>query len=524
MCVTKRNANRTKRNLNVKQRVLKKGFLNRKKEEQQEPKTLRTRNNVYNLKNESPNKRRIRIITKTGGSTDDNRMSKRRLPELDVFSRPPKRGIVNKSRYIEVETESVLTNNTQDEINFKLEKAGENEMIDLASLLLQLTSQIIYADGKPLANTGNGDSKVLANNKVALVNNGLHSIFTNCKVKLNGIHIANSNDLYAFCAYFADTFDTTLQAKKSLLTSQMYYKDAAEGFDQPNAVLNPAWSRRAVLHGATKQTMIGHLHSGIFRQPRYLIPGVEVSIGLTLAKPVFFLQSNEKKAGSQTEPIGAEAYKLKISEAKILVRYVELEPHIAKAMKADLEKSKALYPIQSMKAKTITMKLDSKEYKVLNAFDGRLPETLILAMFQDKAVSGNITMSPFNAGTHHLEKMTVKVDNEPIKNIVLSPDFKTNDYARTYMNLFQQMGFTPTEAQNLDISLSDFVGGYAFFPFNLCPGDAKFPGVYNKEGRVSIHLEFSEIPSYTIQLFVLGVFDNTIEIAANGSVTKEFDL
>ena len=113
---------------------------------------------------------------------------------------------------------------------------------------------------------------------VAPVNNWLHSLFSQVDVHLNDTLVTPSSNTYPFRAYIETLLSYGAEAKKTQLTSQLWYKDTAGHMEatQENAGNEGLVERRRHIAGSRVVEMMGRLHVDLFMQDRFLINGVTV--------------------------------------------------------------------------------------------------------------------------------------------------------------------------------------------------------------------------------------------------------
>ena len=90
------------------------------------------------------------------------------------------------------------------------------------------------------------------------------------------------------------------------------------------------------------------------------------------------------------------------------------------------------------------------------------------------------------------------------------------------MNFYESLNFTQDGTNTPAIPMEDYKNGYCLFPFNLNPGCCSDPGVFKKDGLLSLDIEFENAPTETLQVIVLGVYDNTISIDKERHFTKDW--
>jgi hypothetical protein len=104
-------------------------------------------------------------------------------------------------------------------------------------------------------------------------------------VSLNGTLITNSTITYPYRAYIENLLSYGPAAKKSQLTSCLFYKDEASKMDKTNPLAdddddrNSGLARRAAFTRASCEIdLIGRIHPDIFFQSRYLLNEVNMKI------------------------------------------------------------------------------------------------------------------------------------------------------------------------------------------------------------------------------------------------------
>jgi hypothetical protein len=68
--------------------------------------------------------------------------------------------------------------------------------------------------------------------KIGLVNNLLHSIFSQVQVLVNNVEVENTNSHYPYRAYLENLLSYGKEAKETFLQNEFFFKDKAGSFDQ----------------------------------------------------------------------------------------------------------------------------------------------------------------------------------------------------------------------------------------------------------------------------------------------------
>ena len=130
-------------------------------------------------------------------------------------------------------------------------------------------------------------------------------------------------------------------AKKTQLTSALFYKDLAGKMDSVNfdaGEVNVGLAKRkALVRGSREFDMMGRLHADMFFLDRYMLNEVGVKIKLNRSKDVFCLMG---------------ACKVQIVNASMFVRKEKLTPSVFLAHAKTLERGTAKYPIRRVVCKS----------------------------------------------------------------------------------------------------------------------------------------------------------------------------
>ena len=124
----------------------------------------------------------------------------------------------------------------------------------------------------------------------AVNNNFLHSLFSQCNIKLNNVPITQSDDLYHYRSYLETILTYGSDAGASHLTNSFWYLDQGDMLpcdpstaDKIAANLGFITRWDKIKHSKDVQ-LYGRLHSDLCNVPKYLLPGLNLHIKLT--KPV----------------------------------------------------------------------------------------------------------------------------------------------------------------------------------------------------------------------------------------------
>ena len=349
--------------------------------------------------------------------------------ELDLFAVPPTQTSIDQGGWIE--HQPITSLDSGGPIEFVVPGAGD-AYIDLANTYLLVRAKVIRGAGTDIAD----------DTPVAPVNNWLHSLFSQVDVHLNDTLVTPSSNTYPFRAYVETLLSYGAEAKKTQLTSQLWYKDTAGHMEatQGNAGNAGLVERRRHIAGSRVVEMMGRLHVDLFMQDRFLLNGVSVKIRLVRSKDAFSLMAG----GANPD------YKVRIVDAVLFVRKAVLSSTVAMAHIRALEKGTAKYPLRPV---------DCKVYSIPQGAMSSTHENLFLGAF-DK--------NPFHAKNNAINFLAVYVDGRQVPAKPLQPNFETGQYVRSYVNLFSATGKHAQDEGN-ELTRDDFGNGYTFFGFDLTP-------------------------------------------------------
>ena len=134
--------------------------------------------------------------------------------ELDLFAVPPTQTSIDDGRWVEHQPLTSLDSEGPSE--FMLPGTGD-AYLDLTNTYLLIRAKVVRGYGTDLA----------ADTQVAPVNNWLHSLFSQVDVYINDTLVTPSSNTYPFRAYVETILSYGAEAKKTQLTSQLWYKDTA---------------------------------------------------------------------------------------------------------------------------------------------------------------------------------------------------------------------------------------------------------------------------------------------------------
>ena len=282
--------------------------------------------------------------------------------ELDLFAVPPTQTSIEHGGWIE--HQPITSLDSGGPIEFVVPGAGD-AYIDLANTYLLVRAKVVRGVGTDIAD----------DTPVAPVNNWLNSLFSQVDVHLNDTLVTPSSNTYPFRAYVETLLSYGAEAKKTQLTSQLWYNDTAGNMEAGNAGLV---ERRRHIAGIRVVEMMGRLHVDLFMQDRFLINGVTAKIRLVRSKDAF----SQMAGGANPD------YKVRIVDDVVFVRKAVLSSTVAMAHIWALENGTAKYPLRPVDCKVYSIPQGARSSTHENLFIGTLPKRIIMWCVDNDALNG----------------------------------------------------------------------------------------------------------------------------------------
>lgn len=417
----------------------------------------------------------------------------------DLFSLPPVNRSAVEGYYQEYRTTAALDSGSLAPLEFVI-SPSDTEYIDIANTRLRIKAKIFLADGTALP----------ANCQVAPVNNWLHSLFSQVSVDLNQKCITPCSGLYPYRAMIENTLNYGCDAKNSHLQSSLYYKDT--GGIMSAVAENAGYIARRARNGDEIE-MESAIHSDIFNINKYIPNGVQIAIKLYRSSPEFALVSTLNDT---------QKYKIKITEAILIVRKIKINPSILAAHSLTLEKYTAKFPITRCEIRHTTIPRGVQTTSLDSLVFGQLPKRVIVCMVDADAFNGSLHTNPFNFQHFNYNYMNVVCESS-LHNTPLKPNFDLKQYVNAYNTLFYGTGSGFSDG-GPDLSYKDYANGYAFAIFDLTPDQTASSSHINqpKSGSLRIELQFAKALTNAVVALTFLEFSNLIEIDKHRDVFLDY--
>lgn len=415
--------------------------------------------------------------------------------ECDLFSAIPVQTTVLGDSSITIKPVSSLDSRSQ--LEFFYGGGGADMYLDLSSTVLRLKLKMTPS------NTATGSSAAAYD--TGFVNNILHSLFSSCEVFLNEVNVTpNSSDYYNFKSYIQTLLYNTQDAESTHLATSGFAMDvhSTDGTMSASSS-NIGWQKRLDLFKSGKSVVLqSKLHGDIFEQPKLIPSGVDLRIRLVFAEENFYLWS-EKSPSTTT---------VKVEDATLFIRQVQINPSVAIAHQRVLEKRNMVFPMKRTEIKTYTLPQNVNGFNIHNAFNGILPDQIIIGFVNSNAFHGELSSSPYAFAHQSLNSVSVVVNGQERKVDDFSFDSDGN-HVVPYSTLFDLGGISRIQSSNL-ISYDSYRHGNALIAFDLTP-DKSGHGTHTsikQMGNIRIHGTFSSNTSSPLVCLVYAQFSCVMEL------------
>ena len=377
------------------------------------------------------------------------------------------------------------------------------EYYDLSETILAVSVKIVNGDNNAVPVENGKDD-------VALVNNAMHSIFSDVQVFINGKPTEGVSDgFYPYRAYAYNLFSFSKETQVQQLFAHGFVRDDYKTMD---LALNPAFTvRKSWNTNGAEKTFYGKLYCGMFLQDRLLVPGVEFELKLERSKDAFSIFNTN----ALLKP------KVVITKASLQLLSIKMNPALLEEHAITLDRGiPAIYEINRVEIDTIPIKAKTTEEIKDELFHMRVPKYLLMFMVSNSAFHGDYTKNPFNFQHFNLKSLQVTRDDKNIPYDRFVPDFKTGDCLREFMSQYQSNNLLGKNAV-LPITYDEFQSGYTVFQWNLSDNRRGTNAGPYQRANLKVNIAFAEPTPEAIVLVMYGIFESQIQVFGDDRVVVD---
>lgn len=391
---------------------------------------------------------------------------------------------------------------TPHEFNFTPQSGEYNKLNEM-----KITGRvkIVHTDGTKLA----------ADEIAVLLNLFMHTIFKQVDIKIGNSILSFPQQMYAYKAMIKILLRNSADSKDTQLASEGYYKETAGKFDSLEINENKSlYARYNLFKNSQNVDFEGRLLEDCLETDRYLLNNVPLNVKLTQASPEFAIMAKDK----------TKKYKFVISDLKLKLRMVTVNPGVIIGHAEALKERNALYPHIRSEMRNHSVAQGLSNVNIHDMSTKSVPSRLVFGIVSADAYNGAYDKNPFNFESHNVTNVSLIVNETMIGGEPLIVDFDSETgkrFTTAYNQMFTATGKDGKDFGN-DIKLSEYPQGYCLFCFNLEPFN--HPGKYFnlvKTGFVRLAIQFSTPLTKTVVLVIYTEHQDIFEIdAARNVITR----
>ena len=130
-------------------------------------------------------------------------------------------------------------------------------------------------------------------------------------------------------------------------------------------------------------------------------------------------------------------------------------PKITNDLNQAIAQKQAKFPIRRVEVKIFTINTGLRSKIEDHLFQGQLPKRLFIGMVTNEEFNGSYASNPFRFRPFRLSKLDVSCDGHNIYGRPFEPNFRDDQYLRSYMSLYQALS-SQNQVQNCNISFQDY--------------------------------------------------------------------
>ena len=435
-----------------------------------------------------------------------------RKNELSYFDIPPIQDSIEKEYYQDVSSEST----TPDARTLEFNIAGSTGVcLDLAKSYIKLKVKVVKADGSPLHATTEKDG-----GKVSVVNNLLHSLFSNIDVSLNDIFVSRSYSNYPYKAYIQNLLTYSKDSKqKGFLRCEGWWTDETgkyEDFSSKAIVGRRSWILNKSLE------LGGTLKCDLFQQHKLLPSQINVKIRCVRSDSNFALLDLYTKAENNPNK---GSYKIVVENAVFRVKKVQLTHHEEERLVKEIHAGPFTIPVRRTDVTVHTISPGLLNCTVERIAEGQLPRQIFVAFVDSHAYNSEQDKNPFLFNTFDIDSVAMFVNGVMHPSRPYTPDFTNKHYVDSYLALCNAVGGWRMDHIPDGVSYEDFCSGACIFSFSVTPETNTSCDFVNsmQTGNISMEVKFTKaVPTNAVNAIIYSEYDNNIYINSSRQISTDY--
>ena len=371
-----------------------------------------------------------------------------------------------------------------------------------------------------------------------MVNNILHSLWTDIDVKLEHRLLEPSNHLYHYKAMLhqmvnwtpqdrniqgeligfevddnPDDMDSTSSARAT--EPEVAVEEGAATFTAGTNEPPLRVRQRKLLVGknGTSYEFMGALHVLPFNTPFLIPPGLNVQLSLTRSNPDFVVMS------ANNAP-----YYPRIQKVRLRVPYVVMHPTAYAQLQDRIDKEGLQIPVQRYQITEHTV--DNQLYQTKTLLRNKqMPSKVFVAFVDTGALKGDRAMNPYNFQNFDLEQYEFQIGARRYPTIPMRLDFKRRGtLTSAYTDLLAAMGIRKPDGLGSLMDFDKFMKGHTIIGADFTANVDQSEEVTHLTdyGDLSLMLQFKTAPTNCTMLLLAYYNDHKIVVTKNREVTTSW--
>ena len=285
-------------------------------------------------------------------------------------------------------------------------------------------------------------------------------------IELSGKTISEPIGLYSHRVYLETLLTFNDEVAKSQLQCALWHKDTAGHMEEAGAQNGGFQARAAYFANGREVEVSGRIHADIFHQPKLIPQNSPFRIRFTMNRDAFVLMYPAPAQGDVQIQ-----YRLKVLEAKLKIRTLQVSPATGLAHETSLQEANARFEIRRVLVKHLAIPQGQMAISHDNIYLGPLPQRIVLGLVSNEALTGSYQTNPFNFQHFNVNYLGIFVNGEMVPQLPFQPNFAQHKYLSDYNSLFEGTGTLFTD-KSVCISRAEYPNGYCLWLFDLTPDGA----------------------------------------------------
>ena len=336
--------------------------------------------------------------------------------------------------------------------------------------------------------------------KVYLINNYFHSLFSNVIINMNDSEFGNNGtNSYAYWSYLQKLLGARTSCEDTLLHSEGFIKDTLQKLDSTDPDENVSLKLRKL--GGNLKRMIIPIHNDLMTAQSYIPPNKKFMITFKRTEDKFVIMQ-----GDDNE------YRIELTHLKIKVRKYDISEDVRNYYSKMLKTKSPIIPYTKNDFKMYTKPAGDYDLSNHNLFQSsRLPERVYVVMVEQVAFQGNTEKNPFNFQRFNFKEASLIVNDvsEPSIPYQYGDEGAIKDI---YYDFLENTGTSPFEMDCAWITKKEYQYGYFILAWDRSP--TKNNGLYTHKmegGTMGIRMRTREPLANNIMVLVFASYSDTLQ-------------